>query len=465
MQVPSSQIQQKTLTILIDGVFFQLANSGIARVWQSLLQEWVENGFAKHLIVLDRDGTAPQIAGIKYQLIHRYEENNSAEDSFLLQEICDQYQADLFISTYYTTPISTPAILLVLDMIPEVIGADLTATMWQEKSYAICYAARYIAISESTARDLHYFYPQIAPATITVALCGVDPLFMPSKRGAIEEFCTTHQITQPYFIIVGTRTGLDGYKNGIHTFRALSQLPAHGQFEIVCVGGNPNLETEFADLIKGIKVHQLSLNDQELQAAYSGAIALLYPSCYEGFGLPILEAMACGCPIITCRNSSLPEVAGDAAIYVSETDLTDFVVALHQVQQPEVRSPLIAAGLSRSKYFSWAKMADIIAQVLLDTHADIQSNKLQLSSKLSWTQFRQALLQKQQKLVGLETQLATSQAELATSQLELVTSQAELATSQAQLITARMQISSMENTKFWQLRQRWFRLREILGLI
>ena len=464
MQVPSSRIHQKTLTILIDGVFFQLANSGIARVWQSLLQEWVKNGFAKHLILLDRDNTAPQITGINYQLIHRYEENNSAEDSFLLQEMCDRYEANLFISTYYTTPISTPGILLVHDMIPEVIGADLTATMWQEKSYAICYAARYIAISESTTRDLHYFYPQIAPATITVALCGVDPLFMPSNRGAIEGFCTTNEITQPYFIIVGTRVGLDGYKNGIHTFRALSQLSDHGQFEIVCVGGNPNLEAEFTDLIKGIKVHQLALNDQELQAAYSGAIALLYPSCYEGFGLPILEAMACGCPIITCRNSSLPEVAGDAAIYVSETGLTDFVAALRQVQQPEVRSPLIAAGLSRSKYFSWAKMADTTAQVLLDTHADIQSNKLHLSPKLSWTQFRQVLLQNQQKLVGLETQLATSQAELVTSQTQLATLQVELATFQAQLITARIQISSMENTKFWQLRQQWFRLKEILRL-
>ena len=464
MQIQSSQIKQRTLTILIDGVFFQLADSGIARVWRSLLHEWVKNGFAKHLILLDRDSTAPQIAGINYQLIHRYEENNSAEDSFLLQEMCDQHQADLFISTYYTTPISTPGILLVHDMIPEAIGADLTAVMWQEKSYAICYAARYIAISESTARDLHYFYPQIAPATITVALCGIAPLFMPSNQGAIEDFCTTNKITQPYFVIVGTRVGLNGYKNGIHTFRALSQLPDHGQFEIICVGGNPNLETEIADLIKGIKVHQLSLNDQELQAAYSGAIALLYPSCYEGFGLPILEAMACGCPVITCHNSSLPEVAGDAAIYVSETDLEDLVTALYRVQQPEVRSPLIAAGLIRAKYFSWAKMADTIAQVLLDTHADIQSHKLQLTPKLSWAQFRQVLLQNQQKSFGLKAQLATSQAELVTSQTQLATLQVELVTSQAQLITATIQISSMENTKFWQLRQQWFRLKEILGL-
>ncbi len=426
--------------ILIDGVFFQIPNSGIARVWHSLLNEWVKTGFSEHLILLDRDGTAPQIPGINYQLIHRYEKSNAAQDSFLLQEICDRYQPDLFISTYYTTPISTPAILLVHDMIPEAIGADLTARMWQEKNYAICYAARYTTISENTARDLHRFYPQVDPETITVALNGIDPQFVPSSETEIEQFRTTHQIAQPYYIIVGDRVGLDGYKNGIHAFRALSQLAEREQFEIVCVGGNPQLETESANLMIGTKVHQLSLSDRDLQTAYSGAIALIYPSLYEGFGLPVLEAMACGCPVITCHNSSLPEVAGDAAIYVSETDVTDLVNALSQVQKQEVRSLLIAAGLSRSKHFSWTKMAETIAQVLLDTHADIQSGKLQPSLKLSWAQFRQTLLEYQEQLAAVETQLATTQ---------------------SQLIVAQTQIASMENTKFWQLRQQWFRLTRI----
>lgn len=450
MQISPHQIQKEAPRIIIDGVFFQIASSGITRVWRSLLQEWVKNGFAEYLILLDRDSTAPQITGLTYHSTHRYDESNSAKDSFLLQEICDRYQADLFISTYYTTPISTPGVLLVHDMIPEAIGADLTAAVWQEKSYAIYYAARYIAVSENTARDLHRFYPQISTSTITVAHCGIDPLFIPSEKREIKEFCTTYQITKPYFIIVGNRVGLDGYKNGLHTFRALSQLPDLEQFEIVCTGGNPILETEFADLTQGIKVHQLSLSNQDLQVAYSGAIALIYPSCYEGFGLPILEAMACGCPTITCRNSSLPEVAGDAAIYVGETDLGDLIAALHQVQQPEVRLPLIAMGLSQSKCFSWIKMADIISQVLLDTYADIQSDELQVSPKLSWAQFRQAVLQEQQKLVDVEAQLATSQAQLTTSQ--------------GQLTIAMMQINSMESTKFWKLRQRWFELKEILRL-
>ncbi len=437
MQTKISQIQKIAPTILVDGVFFQISDSGIARVWRSLFQEWVKTGFAKNLILLDRDGTAPQIPGINSQLIHRYEWDRAAEDSFQLQEICDQYQADLFISTYYTTPISTPGVLLIHDMIPETIGANLTRPIWQEKHYAICYAAQFITVSKNTARDLYHFYPQVDPAKITVALNGVDPQFTPSLATEILQFRITHQIIQPYFIIVGDRVGLNGYKNAIHTFRALAQLPDLERFEILCVGGNPHLETELADLIGDIKVHQLALNDRNLQAAYSGAIALIYPSIYEGFGLPILEAMACGCPVITCRNSALPEVAGSAAIYVRETDVTELVAALNLVQQPDMRSQLIAAGLAQAKHFSWTKMAETIEQVLIHTYIDIQSGKIQPSPQLSWAQFRQ-------------------------TQLKLDATQSKLAATQAQLIAAQAQITSMKNTKFWQLREVWWRIKQAI---
>ena len=105
-------------TLVIDGVFFQIGYTGIARVWQSLLNEWKKSHFSEHIIVIDRGNTAPKIDGIFYYSMPLYNYNQKALESEKLQAVCDQFDADLFISTYYTLPLSTPSILMVHDMIP-----------------------------------------------------------------------------------------------------------------------------------------------------------------------------------------------------------------------------------------------------------------------------------------------------------------------------------------------------------
>jgi len=110
----------------------------------------------------------------------------------------------------------------------------------------------------------------------------------------------------------------------------------------------------------------LQLSDEELRAAYSGSVALVYPSIYEGFGLPLLEAIACGCPVITCPNASIPEVAGEAALYVDDDDVEGLANALCEIQKPSVRQSLIAAGLEQAKKFSWSKMSEIVSSALIN---------------------------------------------------------------------------------------------------
>ncbi|MBC6471505.1 MAG: glycosyltransferase [Hormoscilla sp. GM102CHS1] len=95
-------------------------------------------------------------------------------------------------------------------------------------------------------------------------------------------------------------------------------------------------------------------------------MALVYPSKYEGFGLPVLEAMACGCPVITSPNASIPEVAGEAVIYVHDEDVDGLVNALCEVQKPGVRNSSIAAGLEQAKKFSWSTMAEKVSSALMD---------------------------------------------------------------------------------------------------
>ncbi|MDJ0555658.1 MAG: glycosyltransferase [Microcoleaceae cyanobacterium MO_207.B10] len=371
LQKTSQELVEHQLKILVDGVFFQLNNTGIARVWKSLLSAWVKDGFAQHILVLDRGGNAPKIPGIEYRTVPRYDYSRIESDRQILQGICDAEQADLFISTYYTTPISTPSVFMAYDMIPEVFGKNLNHPEWQEKHHGISHGVSYITISENTARDLIKYFPNISSDLVTVAHCGVDDNFSIASTQEVTDFKLKYNISNPYFLIVGERIGWQGYKNTSLFFQSFSQLPNSENLEIVCVGGKPELETEIREFISESKLHLLQLNDDELKIAYSGAIALIYPSKYEGFGMPIVEAMACGCPVITCRNASIPEVAGTAALYINDGDINGLVNALSEVQKLEVRQLLIEAGLAQAKKFSWSEMAKIVSSVLEKTASNI----------------------------------------------------------------------------------------------
>lgn len=364
VQQQLAQIQKPIPIVIVDGVFFQLYQTGIARVWESLLKEWAENSFREHIIVLDRAGTAPKISGIKYRTVSAYSYSNTNADREMLQQICDEEGADVFISSYYTTPLTTPSVFMAHDMIPELFGWDLRNPMWQEKHYGIQHASAYIAVSENTAKDLVKVFPDISKDTVTVAHGGVASVFSPAQNQEINAFKTKYGIVKPYFLLVGAGAG---YKNSILFFQGFSQLASNNGFDLVCTGSGGVLAPEFRSHTSGCTVHMLQLSDEELAIAYSGALALVYPSKYEGFGLPIVEAMASGCPIITCSNGSIPEVAGKAAIYVKDSDIEALADALCEVQKPTVRNVLIATGLEQVKQFSWSKMAASVSSVLIST--------------------------------------------------------------------------------------------------
>ncbi len=430
-----SQIKRDKVfpVVAIDAVFFQFLNTGIARVWRSLFEEWLKSGFAKHILILDRDGTAPRIAGIRYRKIASLDYNSTGIDCEILQEICDEEGVDIFMSTYYTTPISTPSVFLGYDMIPEVMNLDLSLAVWREKSYSILHACKHITISQNTAVDLSKFFPHISLDSISVAYPGIKTLFSVASDQEVNQFKSKYKISKPYFIVVGDRIGRQGYKNVEYFFKAFSQLDNKNDLSIVCVGGNPELEPEMVNLVPRTSTYILKLSDEELKIAYSGAIALVYPSLYEGFGLPVLEAMACGCPVITCKTASIPEVGGQAVIYVSEYKIDELVSALSKVQNPDTRSLLVKAGLEQAKKFSWSNMAEIIAKVLMETAQNIEKQNISVTPLL-WREFR------------------TLQAEFQNLQ------------SPAQLKQALALIDAMETSKFWQLRTSWLKLKRLLGL-
>lgn len=357
--------------IVIDGVFFQFRdNSGIVRVWSSLLNEWSGTSFGQSLLILDRDGAAPKFPGIGgYIPFHPYYSRNAAAESFLLQEVCDQANAALFVSTHLTTPLETPSLLLVHDLIPEIFGHD--ETWLREKRYCTYHAAGYAAVSNHTLEDLHRLYPFSKYRPACVAHNGVGGIFFRSQIHPANAFKNKHGIKNSYFLLVGRRSE---HKNAELFFRAFASLPGKERFTIVCCGGEPELESELKEHARGCDVNVMSLSDEQLHAAYSEAVCLIYPSRYEGFGLPVIEAMAAGCPVITSPSASIPEVAGDAVKYVGDTDIDGMIQALIDIQETGMRENLITAGRIRAKAFTWTKSAQEIEQLaarVLRTHVSV----------------------------------------------------------------------------------------------
>lgn len=353
-QEPTSYVTQNRRTrLVVDAVFFQLNTTGIARVWHSVLERWSTEQFAPEILILDRAGTAPRFPGFRYRTIPEYHVGQGDADRRMLQDIIDQENGELFVSTYYTSVLNTKTLQIVYDMIPEILGYPVDREpAWIEKHQAFRKASHFLCISQNTRSDLHRFFPEIPDSASATVYLGVDrAVFNPPTPQDVVELHNKYALTRPYFIICGSG---DGYKNAQMALDALGMLPSQHGFEIVMVTRG-SISTVFRDAINTGTLRVLPLNDEELRIAYAGAIALLYPSLYEGFGLPILEAMACNCPVISNDKASLPEVGGDAVLYAS--DARQLAAALCEVQKPDVQNLLIQAGSARASEFSWSKTA------------------------------------------------------------------------------------------------------------
>jgi len=204
-----------------------------------------------------------------------------------------------------------------------------------------------LAISHSTAKDLQEVLG-VPAAKISVTHLGVSaPTAGP--RAATGR-------ARPFLLYVGLRYG---YKNWERFVRAMAICRAVDDLDLVCVGG-PFTRDESGlldELGLSSRVHRAAAGDDLLDAYYREAVAFVYPSMYEGFGLPPLEAMARSCPVLAADTGSIPEVLGDAAVLADPASVESLAEGLIQVVRPDRRNALVQAGHERVQQFTWDRTA------------------------------------------------------------------------------------------------------------
>lgn len=268
--------------------------------------------------------------------------------------------ADLFISTYYRpAPRGVKSVVLLYDAIHErlpSVGRNHPDAM--DKRAAIQEASAVIAISQSVADDCQRYFGRAA----AVAYCGGSEYFTRALPSEVDAFQRRHGILHPYVLMVGRR---GGYKNGQSLYQAWGLWQGAANHLVLCVGGEDSTPADAAfDRALPQRRRRLALDDATLAAAYSGATALVYPSLYEGFGLPLLEALACCCPVVIGADGAGPEVAGEAGVYCDPLRPLSLAQALNQTLDPSLRLERAMAGYQQAKQFTWAKMARSVAEVI-----------------------------------------------------------------------------------------------------
>jgi glycosyltransferase involved in cell wall biosynthesis len=245
-------------------------------------------------------------------------------------------------------------VLTCFDMIGELFGSEEErARSLARKRIALALADAALCISEQTKADVQALLPRCATPLEVTPLAASLPIPPAEALSTVRKYA-------PFLLLVGNR---HGYKNGAAGLDAFTRLSAcHSQLRMVCFGGEPLNAAEVNALKKAgatDRVVCLRGSDEFLAAHYAEAVALLYPSRYEGFGLPVLEAMQLGCPVLTTPNASLPEVGGDAVVYVEPDDVEGMVVATERLIRDEAwRARLIQAGRLRAQSFSWRRTAE-----------------------------------------------------------------------------------------------------------
>jgi glycosyltransferase involved in cell wall biosynthesis len=235
-------------------------------------------------------------------------------------------------------------------------------------------ATRVIAVSEKTREDVLRFYP-VDPERVDVIHHATNPDTFYEERDdeGLKRLAERWGFREPYLLFVGGRISF--YKNFDGLAAGYARSKCRDDVQLVVAGKKwlPEEEELLARLGLGDRVRLVeNPDDDDLRRLYNHAVAYVFPSLHEGFGIPLLEAMACGTPVLAADTAVFREVAGAAALYFDPYDPDAIAAALEAVLDPAVRSRLIGLGRDRLRQFSWDKAARQTEQVYLRARAEFQ---------------------------------------------------------------------------------------------
>lgn len=269
-------------------------------------------------------------------------------------------QATIYHSVwYYPFPdTKIPSIVMVHDLIsekfPELYPTQMHSQMNQSKHESINKATHFIAVSECTKKDLVEMYG-VDPKKVDVVYHGVDhQVFFPLQN---------RTTAAPYFLYVGGRLNHKNFERFAIAFGESETFSTH---RVICAGFPWSAE-EKEFLKKNGLTEKISLIEspttEKLRDLYQNAEAFVFPSLYEGFGIPLIEAMACGTPVLCSNTGPMPEIAQKAALYFDPLSVSEIRTALEKSTQPQYQKALRKAGLERARAFDWQKTSEGTLQV------------------------------------------------------------------------------------------------------
>lgn len=280
----------------------------------------------------------PESVVVNYQYLSVY--LNRYIPVFLLHN-----QPGIFHSSYYRIGIGRGIVNIVTvhDFTYEYFRSGLARWIHNKQKYfALRKADGIICISENTKKDLLTLLPEVRSKEIKVIYNGVGEDFFPLKNRS-EEGKT--------ILYIGDRKSL--HKNFLLAVQTVEKLP---EYSLSFIGGGELTKEETRLLTGTIKdryVHHHNVRSTVLNELYNQAFCLIYPSSYEGFGIPIIEAMKAGCPVVSTNFSSIPEVSGNAALLVDEINAENFIEKILLLEDSGFRQKVIESGFQQAKKFDW----------------------------------------------------------------------------------------------------------------